>query len=72
MSQASPTTCAHNATGQVLIAGRPTACRKCGAQIQPSPRSLNAAGQLVPSSKAINATYPEDGAAASAAWAFAQ
>jgi hypothetical protein len=72
MAQASPTTCAHNATDQVLVAGRPVPCRKCGAMIQPSPRTVNASGQLVPGSKAINATYPEDAAAASAAWAFAQ
>ncbi len=72
MTQAAHTTCGHDAAGQVLIAGRPVACRKCGAQIQPSPRSVNAAGQLVPGSATPNAVYPEDGAAASAAWAFAQ
>jgi hypothetical protein len=72
MTQAARTTCDHNGVGQVLVPGRPVPCRKCGALIQPSPRSVNAAGQLVPSSQAINAVYPEDGAAASAAWAFAQ
>lgn len=70
--QASPTTCGHNGTGQVLVPGRPVPCRKCGTQIQPSPQTVNAAGQLVPGSAKPNATYPGDGAAASAAWAFGQ
>jgi hypothetical protein len=73
MAQAAPTTCAHNAPGQVLVAGRPVSCRQCGAQIEPSPRAVNSVGQLVSAAHgALNATYPEDASPASAAWAFAQ
>lgn len=71
MAQASPTTCAHNAPGQALVPGRPVPCRQCGALIEPSPRAVNSGGQLI-GGTAPNALYPEDAAASSAAWAFAQ
>lgn len=71
MAQASRTTCAHNASGQTVLAGRPTPCRKCGAMIEATPRAVQA-NALIPSEKMINATYPGDGNTADAAWAFNQ
>jgi hypothetical protein len=72
MAQASPTTCAHNAPGQVLVPGRPIACLECGAQIQPTPRAVNSGGQLIAGEKQVNATYPADSKSASATYAFAR
>lgn len=71
MAQATRTTCDHGGTGQVTVGGRPTSCRKCGTQIQPSPRAVDAGGRVVGSDN-INAVYPGDGNTNDSAWAFGQ
>lgn len=73
MAQAIHTTCAHNAQGQVLVRGRPTTCRKCGAQIEATPRTIDlVSGNTVPSQNQVNAAYPGDVNSTDLAWVFAQ
>lgn len=72
MAQTSRTSCAHNAMGQVLVPGVSVACRKCGAQIRPTPRAVNAGGQLVASETQVDALYPADSKTADATFIFAQ
>jgi hypothetical protein len=56
MAQNRPTTCAHNAEGQVLVIGKPVSCRKCGAPIEPEAQAVNPTGNI--SREAIAAGYP--------------
>lgn len=56
MAQNLRTICAHNAEGQVRVAGHETLCRKCGARIEPEPQGVNANGVI--STEAIAAGYP--------------
>lgn len=72
MAQTSRTSCAHNAMGQVLVPGVSIACRKCGAQIRPTPRAVNAGGQLVVSEAQVDALYPGDSRTADANYIFAK
>jgi hypothetical protein len=58
MSQYAKTICAHNAEGQVLIVGKPTLCRKCGAKLEPEAAGVNPTGNI--STEAVFAKYPAE------------
>lgn len=58
MTQNLQTTCKHNAEGQILIAGKQTICRKCGAFIQPEAQGVNPQGNI--STEAVFAKYPAE------------
>jgi hypothetical protein len=69
--QTSPTICAHNAPGQVVVANVATTCRQCGAQIKASSRAVDAAsGAFKSGGQQVNAVYPGDGDPKSATHAF--
>lgn len=73
MAQAQPTTCAHNAPGQVVLPNVATTCRQCGAVIKATPRTVDAvSGNVKPGGQQTNAAYPEDGNTNDQNWAFSQ
>ena len=80
MSQALPTICAHNYQANPMLPDRTVRCRGCGAVLSITGRDVqngawptpNASPNLViPSEKAINASYPGQNDAVSLAAAAA-